>query len=322
MEIWRRNQPPGQLSLAVFGDGKLKKLILLICGALAAIQLVVPTGCDEPSGSSADSAKLGKPEAQSPEKETQSKPAKFNRELDPQLVPIMGLIRQGDNGAARVRIVKHLSVKPDDGQALFLFGLTYHREKKYAQAVPHFERALQLAPDYIVTHYFHGWALYNLGELEPARKQFETYLAFDQSEPDSNFALGLIALDESKLDEAESRFVKSIDLFNKEMEQALKLANERPPHVIEELKRKSAAGLAKSHARLSEVFEQRNDFEKAKSHLITAVTHNPDAYEALYRLYRLHVRLGEEEAAQRVHEQYIAAKERVRPGTSFAEESP
>lgn len=210
-----------------------------------------------------------------------------------------------------MRLVDYMKLHPADGRAVFLFGLTYHREKKYAQALPHFEKALRLTPDYIVPHYFIGWALYNLGELDQARAAFEKYLKFKPEEPDAHFGIGLIELDEHNLDEAQQRFERSIAGLQK-----------RDPKPGSE----DAAALSKAHARLSEVFEQRADsgdanenLQQAKSHLIRAAEMNPDAYEAMYRLYRIHVRLNESEQAEVVRAQYLVTKERVRPGTAFPE---
>ena len=75
------------------------------------------------------------------------------------------LIEQQRTGAARVRLRKHLNRNPDDGRAAFLFGLSYHREKRYALARPWFEQAIEHAPEYDPAWYFFGWALYYLGEV-------------------------------------------------------------------------------------------------------------------------------------------------------------
>ena len=79
------------------------------------------------------------------------------------LAPFYRLIVDRDTGAARVRLRKHLNKNPDDGQAEFLFGLSYHREKRYGLARPWFEDAIEHAPDYPPAHYFLGWTRYYLG---------------------------------------------------------------------------------------------------------------------------------------------------------------
>ena len=220
--------------------------------------------------------------------------------LSRDLAQIFALIRDRQSGPARVRLRNWLELHPNDGQACFLFGLTYHREKKYGEARPWFEKAIANAPDYAVSHYFLGWTLYWLGELTPARREFETYLHSNPTEHDSHFALGLICLDEDDLAGAERLFNRSIDL-------------------LKESKLDDKAALSRARARLGEVYERTDRLEDARRELEEAVALYPDHYEALYKLYRVLVRLGQTQRADEVHKQYIATRERVRPGTSFPE---
>lgn len=222
-------------------------------------------------------------------------------DLAPALQPIALHIRHRHLELARDRLHRHLRQYPEDPQAIFLVGLTFHREQKYGQALPHYEKALSLKPLYAPINHFRGWALYYLGELAQSRGAFLEFLKVMPDEPDSHFALGLIALDEHDLDRSEKLLQRSIDLW---------MTKEHQP---------DPASIAKAHARLSEVFEQRGDLVSARDHLQKAVDLYPDHYEAMYKLYRVLVRLGEQEHANRMHERYVTTKERVRPGTSFPE---
>ena len=220
--------------------------------------------------------------------------------LSRDLAPIFALIKERQTGPARVRLRNWLELHPNDGQACFLFGLTYHREKKYGEARPWFEKAIAHAPDYAVSHYFLGWTLYWLGELTSARHEFEKYLQSNPTEHDSHFALGLICLDEDDLAGAERLLKRSIDL-------------------LKESKLDDKAALSRAKARLGEVYERTDRLEDARRELEEAVVLYPDHYEALYKLYRVLVRLGETQRAAEIHQQYVATRERVRPGTSFPE---
>jgi Tfp pilus assembly protein PilF len=226
--------------------------------------------------------------------------AAVDQKLNSELSAIMPLIRARQTGAARVRIRNYLNIHPDDAQACFLFGLTYHREKKYGEARPWFEQAIAIAPEFAVTHHFYGWTLYWLGELAASRREFEIYLQTNPNEHDSQFAIGLICLDEDDLDCAERQFKQS-------------LAS------LAEAPRKDDAAESRARARLGEVYERRGDFAQARSELEQAVTLYPDHYEALYKLYRVLLRLNEPEKAAAVHAQYIETRERIRPGSSFPE---
>jgi tetratricopeptide (TPR) repeat protein len=217
--------------------------------------------------------------------------------LDANLQPFFQLIQDRRTGPARVRLRKHLNLNPDDGQAEFLFGLSYHREKKYEQARPYFERAAQLAPHYDPIHYFRGWGLYYLGEIEAARETLEHHLTYQPAYADTHFALGLIALDEDRLDDAAALFERSIELSG----------NGRPRE------------RAKAHARIADVRIREGNFEDAKTHLYTAVDLWPDHYEAFYKLYRVHTRLGDEEAAGEARQVFEATRARLYPNTRFPE---
>lgn len=201
------------------------------------------------------------------------------------------LIREGRTGPARVRIRKHLNLNPTDGAAKFLFGLSYHEEKKYAEAVPYFEEALADAPDYYLTHYFMGWARYNLGELDAARAAFEKHLTFDPVAADSHFGLGLVALDEDRLDDAERRFRRAIELHG-----------ETPG---------TEQDRSKARARLADVLIARGDHDAARVELVQSTMLYPDHYEAWLKLSRVLARLGDEEAADNARRMGEAARERV-----------
>ncbi|MCP3902618.1 MAG: tetratricopeptide repeat protein [Planctomycetes bacterium] len=235
------------------------------------------------------------PEADGPPAATAARPAV----LSPELTPLFRLIEARRTGPARVRLRKHLLVNPDDGQAEFLFGLSYHREKKYEQARPYFRRAADLAPEYDPVHYFRGWGLYYLGEIEAARKSLERHLTYKPDYADTHFALGLIALDEDRLDDADRLFRRSIVLAGAGEE----TARER----------------AKAHARLADVRIRQGDFEAAREQLIIATELFPDHYEAFYKLYRVHTRLGDEEAAADARTRFETTRARLYPNTRFPE---
>jgi|GEM_PF-1119937 len=219
--------------------------------------------------------------------------------LRKELIPFFQLIQAKRTGPARVRLRKYLNLHPQDGQAEFLFGLSYHREKHYSQAQSWFTQAIEQDPTYVTTHYFLGWASYYLGEAEAARQAFAHHLKYQPEEGDSHFGLGLIDLDEGRLEEAQQQF-----------RQAIELQKERDDRVKE---------VSKAHARLGEVFGQKGEYELARSSLEKAVKLYPDHYEAYYKLFRVLTRLGETKLAEEAKRQFIEARQRVHPHTSFPE---
>lgn len=204
--------------------------------------------------------------------------------LGPELTAAMQLIERQQTDVARSRLEPYVAQHPDHGPAKFLLGLTYHREKRYTLARPHFEAAASLEPDYHPTHHFLGWCLYYLGDMPGARAAFENHLALKPGEGDSTFAIGLIDFNEDRLDDAVTRFTRAIELQ----------ANN--PRRVKDV--------AKAHARLADVHIRRDELEAARSRLRVATGLWPQHYAAFYKLSRVLNRLGETEAAAEAFGQY------------------
>ncbi len=211
-------------------------------------------------------------------------------------------ISAGDHAGGRELAERVLGERPGSARAEFVLALSFHKQKNYGRALPHFERALAIGPTFepfATVHYFHGWCLYNLGELPRARAAFETHLGELPDEGDSHFALGLIALDEGRLDDATTR-----------LERAIALNTER----LQAGDASRRADVAKARARLAEVYLQRDELEAARNELEACVTIYPAHYTAWYKLHRVLAQLGEHELAEQAlveHDRWLA---RVRPG--------
>ena len=125
---------------------------------------------------------------------------------DPRLDDALRGVMRGDFDGARRLATLAAEQQPGSARAAFVVALTYHKQKNYGAAEPHFARALELGPTFepfAPVHYFHAWCLYYLGRLPEAREAFETHLSLVPDEADSFFGLGVIALDEGQLPEAE-----------------------------------------------------------------------------------------------------------------------
>jgi tetratricopeptide (TPR) repeat protein len=207
--------------------------------------------------------------------------------LSPELTEIFRLIQAGRSGPARVRLVKHERLHPEDGRAAFLFALSYHEEKRYGEARLHYERAAELAPGYPPVHYFDGWCLFYIGRLEEARAAFERHLALAGDTYDTQFGLGLIDLEEARLDEAEARFRRALELQG----EAGAVADREQ---------------SKVYTRLGDVSLARGADDEARRQLEEALELMPDNGEAAYKLYRLLLRLGLETEAEAARAQYEA----------------
>jgi tetratricopeptide (TPR) repeat protein len=185
-----------------------------------------------------------------------------------------------------------LAEDPANGKARLFLALSYHKEKRYALARPIYEQILREQPQFEkfdTTYYYYGWCLYYLGELPEARAAFDQHLLLDPGVGDSYFALGLIDFEEDKLDDAEQRFLKSIELQKGDA--------------------RRTADVAKAHARLADVHIRRADWAKAKHELLLCTQMHPDHYIAFFKLHTVLNRLGEPEAAATALQSYNTFKE-------------
>jgi tetratricopeptide (TPR) repeat protein len=181
-----------------------------------------------------------------------------------------------------------------------MLGLIQHEQQRYELAKPHFARSIELDPTYPAVYHFQGYCLSNLGELEAARSSFEKHLEFAPDEADTHFGIGLIDLEEDRVEDAERRFRRAIDLNEQ--------ARQRDP-----ANRGAVRDLAKSRARLADVHLRRAELLQAKHELTLAVSLWPDHYEAWHKLHDVLVRLNEPQAAEDALRMHDLVKQRLRP---------
>ena len=88
--------------------------------------------------------------------------------LDPGLTEAFRLVKGGrfDDGRRAAEAYLAAPAPGHPGQAQFVIGLSYHRQRLYERAEAHFARGLALEPDYVTARFFHGFALLNLGRLD------------------------------------------------------------------------------------------------------------------------------------------------------------
>jgi tetratricopeptide (TPR) repeat protein len=207
--------------------------------------------------------------------------------LDRGLTGAFRLIKAGRYPEARQAAEAYLATgaAAHPGQAQFILGLSYHRQRLYESAHGHFVRALQLEPDYVTAHFFHGFTLLNLGRLDEARKELEAYLASGPEDPEAVFGLGLVALEQDQPDDAERSIQRAIA-----MTQA-KAGPAPSPDAREDL--------ARYHARLGDVHLRKGDLATARADLERSVELWPDHFEPWHKLAGVLRRLGDAAGADR-----------------------
>ena len=218
-------------------------------------------------------------------------------------VPIR-LISEGDFGSARVRVRQHMDKHGEQSQGCFIMGLSYHNEKRYAKAADWFARATKFQYGvYLPAWHFLGWSSYYLGNADQSKEAFQRFLILQGDEPDTMFALGLIAMDDGKSRKALQWFQKSIDRCqgNKQLMQGI---------------------ASKSFARMSDVLDSQGRTDDAVVMYLRAIELNPRLYEVYHRLSNIYRKRGETQLAENAQNQFYITRDIVRPDlkhTSFPE---
>lgn len=197
------------------------------------------------------------------------------------------LIRQARFVEARSILLPITKEHPGWARAHFYLGLTYQKEHRYETAVGHFRHALAADPQYAEIKPFLGWSLYYLGDAPGARRMFEEFLAVKPDYADGFFALGLLDFEADKIESAQARYERAIDLARGQQDKAVE---------------------AKSRARLADVLVRLERLEPAKQELEKSIELNPKNPEPYYKLWRVRLRLGDAEGAEqmrRLHEEVL-----------------
>lgn len=179
---------------------------------------------------------------------------------DPRLPAVRELLRASKFAEAEPVARAWARERPSDPQAAFYLGLVLHKSKRHAEAQGLLERATALPaeafPEAVHANHYLGWCRYYLGDLAGAKAAFDAHASAFPRYDDDQFALGIIAYDEDRLDESEARFRRAIELLG-----ASGAARER----------------AKNLARLGDVLLRRDRLAEAET-----------CYREAIRLHELH----------------------------------
>lgn len=198
--------------------------------------------------------------------------------LDAELATIFRLIEQEESASARIRLRNWMNANSEDSRALFLFGLAYQKEKRYASAAEWFDRSTESLPPYPPAWHFLGWSRYYLGQPRLSESAFQRHLELTPDEADSAYGLGLVMLDDGRIDEAEMHFKHSIELVGNQDDRREQRA--------------------KALFRLAQIEELRGDDAQARRLLESSLAASDRVEEAWFRLVHVCRRLGDDSAAQ------------------------
>lgn len=213
---------------------------------------------------------------------------------DPRIRAIRHLLRASRYADAQMVAEAMLATSPDSAQARFYAGLALHKQKMYARARPLLEYAAEHANEFQqgphAIHYV-AWCAFYLGDLRAARQAFTEHMNAFPNYDDTHFGLGLVALEEHRLAEAEACFRTALDLLVKQGG----LPRER----------------AKNLARLGDVLLAEDRGGEAEMAYRQAVGLWRDHHEAWAKLARILDRNGRTAEAEVARAEQKAALERM-----------
>ncbi len=190
------------------------------------------------------------------------------------------MLKSGDFEVSATTCRTVLKQTPTIDRAAAILGIALTKQKKYEEARPYLLRARDSKQSFAErTHaaHFLGWCCYHLGDLACAKSAFELHLTVALDEPDSMFGLGLVALSEDRLDDADSLLNKALAGFSAPVVQR----NDQ----------------ARVLVRLADLALRREDVAGAEALLERAIAATPTQHEAWAKLARVRDRLGKHDTA-------------------------
>jgi tetratricopeptide (TPR) repeat protein len=200
---------------------------------------------------------------------------------DPRLDQALVMLRRGAFGPAATVARTVRTQRPGVDRATAILAIALEKEKRYEEARALLEAAAastQPYPERRHVPHFLGWCCYHLGDLEAAKAAFEAHLAQMPDEPDSTFGLGLVALGEDRLDDADRHFAKALAGFS-----------EPKPRPVDQ---------ARVLTRMSDVALRRDDVLGAERLLERAIAASALQHETWSKMARVRDRLGKHREAE------------------------
>ena len=190
-----------------------------------------------------------------------------------------------------------LKEQPNCARAEFLLGVTLLKQKQYAKARPLLEESLARKQDFSgrkqVDHFL-GWTCFYLGDLESAKRHFQSHVGAMPTADDSYYGLAVIAIEEDRMSDAQVA-----------LERAMELIGTAPDRNKDR---------AKVLARLGDVDLRREKTSEALELYEEAATLWPDHYEIWGKLARVYDTLNRPTDAQQSRAKQQEAMKRTGRG--------
>src|SRR5688572_4222118 len=124
----------------------------------------------------------------------------FTRAFAPELRPAVRALEEKRYDAGRALLEAYLADHAEDSQAVLLLGMSFYWTGNYGAARPLLARVLEREPELHAAREAFAYSLLLLGELGPARREYQRYSRVMPGDPKGHYGLGLIELEETRLD--------------------------------------------------------------------------------------------------------------------------
>ncbi len=195
---------------------------------------------------------------------------------------------RGELPRARALAQQELTAHPEEDAAALAAGTTLYLSSAFDSAAQLFAQVLEHGPVFSGCErvfYLYGVCLMRLGDGEAARAALGAHLEFAPGDPDTESALGELALQDGNAEAALEHYGKALQAYRAaggEDRPGL-----RPP-------------LARVHAGLGRALFQQERLGEAEEAFETSLRLNPRQPPVQYALSRVRLRRGDREGAERV----------------------
>ncbi len=186
---------------------------------------------------------------------------------------------------AIVTMRRLLMIEPDRPEYIQFMGASLLDSlEDYHKALPYFERYAKMKPDDPAAHLALSWALVVEKEYDRARKEIAEAERLDPGQTEAYYQLGMIASENGQTAEA--------------IAQLSRVVQTQPDH-------------AAAQRALGSAYLRDGQFEKARASLEAAERIEPENPGVHYQLSQVCARLGDNVAAERERQHYLAAQKKA-----------
>jgi tetratricopeptide (TPR) repeat protein len=107
---------------------------------------------------------------------------------------------------------KALDIKPDYAEAFYNLGLSFRKQGRLDEAIAHYQKALAIRPGYAEAHYNLGNVFAQQARLDEAIAHYQLALQFKPGYAEAHYNLGTAFFQQGKMDEAIAQYQKALEI--------------------------------------------------------------------------------------------------------------